>query len=99
MTLNTKEERQKMSEGIIEIMGELNPHLRDVVDWPQSQPPGGYDNLANYIGSEKEYPGENDGYVYQKYNAVVNALFFGCLKVMEKIAIDLDEVEDALLFK
>ena len=76
-----------------------NNNLRDVVDWPQSQPPGGYDNLANYIGSEKEYPGENDGYVYQKYNAVVNALFFGCLKVMEKIAIDLDEVEDALLFK
>ena len=33
MTLNTKEERQKMSEGIIEIMGELNPHLRDVVDF------------------------------------------------------------------
>ena len=76
-----------------------NNNLRDIVDWPQSQPPGGFNNLAHYIGSEKEYPGENDGYVYQKYNAVVNALFFGCLKVMEKIAIDLDELEDALLFK
>ena len=76
-----------------------NNNLRDIVDWPQAQPPGGFDNLTHYIGSEKEYPGENDGYVYQKYNAVVNALFFGCLKIMEKIAIDLGKVEDALLFK
>ena len=76
-----------------------NNNLRDIVDWPQAQPPGGFDNLTHYIGSEKEYPGENDGYVYQKYNAVVNALFFGCLKIMEKIAIDLGKAEDALLFK
>jgi hypothetical protein len=76
-----------------------NNNLRDIVDWPQAQPPGGFDNLTHYIGTEKEYPGENDGYVYQKYNAVVNALFFGCLKIMEKIALDLSKVEDALIFK
>ena len=77
----------------IKIIGE-KIILRDVVDWPQSQPPGGYDNLANYIGSESIL--ENDGYVYQKYNAVVNALFwmFSHGKIY-----DLDEVEDALLFK
>lgn len=33
MTLTDKAERQKMANGIIEIMGELNPHLRDVVDF------------------------------------------------------------------
>ncbi|MAD50245.1 MAG: methionyl-tRNA formyltransferase [Flavobacteriales bacterium] len=33
MTINDKAERQKMANGIIEIMGELNPHLRDVVDF------------------------------------------------------------------
>jgi hypothetical protein len=33
MTLTEKAERQKMANGIIEIMGELNPHLRDVVDF------------------------------------------------------------------
>lgn len=33
MTLKDKEERQKMANGIIDIMGELNPQLRDVVDF------------------------------------------------------------------
>ena len=33
MTLKTRKERQKMANGIIEIMGELNPQLRDVVDF------------------------------------------------------------------
>lgn len=33
MTITDKAERQKMANGIIEIMGELNPHLRDVVDF------------------------------------------------------------------
>ena len=76
-----------------------NNNLRDIVDWPQARPPGGFDDLAHFTGSEKEYPGENDGYVYQKYNAVVNSLFFGSLKIMEKIAIDLNKTKDALIFK
>ncbi len=76
-----------------------NNNLRDIVDWPQSKPPGGFDNLENFIGEEKEYAGENDGYVYQKYNAVVNALFYGALKRMEKIAIDLEKKEDIILFQ
>lgn len=33
MTLKNKDERQKMANGIIDIMGELNPQLRDVVDF------------------------------------------------------------------
>ena len=33
MTLKDKEKRQKMANGIIDIMGELNPQLRDVADF------------------------------------------------------------------
>ena len=33
LTLKDKEERQKMANGIIDIMGELNPQLRDVEDF------------------------------------------------------------------
>tara|TARA_B100000886_G_scaffold340523_1_gene310818 strand:+ start:8851 stop:9477 length:627 start_codon:yes stop_codon:yes gene_type:complete len=33
MTLKKKEDRQKMVNGIIDIMGELNPQLRDVADF------------------------------------------------------------------
>tara|TARA_B100000161_G_scaffold223146_1_gene168688 strand:- start:1348 stop:1974 length:627 start_codon:yes stop_codon:yes gene_type:complete len=33
LTLKDKEERQKMANGIIDIMGELNPQLRDVADF------------------------------------------------------------------
>lgn len=75
-----------------------NNNLRDIVDWPQAQPPGGFDNLDHYIGTEKEHPGENDGYVYQTYNAVVNALYYGALKKMEKIALDLNKKEDVVLY-
>ena len=32
-SLNDRVERQKMAEGIIDLMGELNPHLRDVDDF------------------------------------------------------------------
>ena len=76
-----------------------NNNLRDIVDWPQTQPPGGYENLKHFTGTEKEHPGENDGYVYQTYNAVVNALYYGALKIMEEIALDLDQKEDLSLFQ
>jgi len=33
ISLKDNEERQKMAEGIIDLMGELNPHLRDVNDF------------------------------------------------------------------
>jgi len=33
MTIKDRKERQKFANGIINIMGELNPHLRDVVDF------------------------------------------------------------------
>jgi len=75
-----------------------NNNLRDIVDWPQAAPPGGYDNLDHFKGTEKEHPGENDGYVYQTYNAVVNALYYGALKIMENIAKDLNKSDDVALY-
>lgn len=76
-----------------------NNKLRDIVDWPQAIPPGGYTNLEYYIGDEKEYPGENDGYVYQTYNAVVNALYYGALNYMKNMAQYLGKTEDKTLFE
>ncbi|NDB04002.1 MAG: hypothetical protein EBY38_10130 [Flavobacteriaceae bacterium] len=75
-----------------------NNNLRDIVDWPQAAPPGGYDNLDHFKGTEKEHPGENDGYVYQTYNAVVNALYYGALKIMVNIATDLNKSDDVALY-
>jgi alpha-L-rhamnosidase len=76
-----------------------NNNLRDIVDWPQSKPPGGYTDLSDFTGTEKQYPGENDGYVFQTYNAVVNALYYGTLNVMVKIAAALDQKEDSAMYR
>ncbi len=76
-----------------------NNLLRDIVDWPQKNPPGGYTDLEDYIGSEKEHPGENDGYVYETYNAVVNALYYGALRYMKHTATYLGKTDDAAFFE
>ena len=60
--------------------------LHDNVDWPQT---------GEYIGSEKEYKGETDGFVYNNYNAVVNAYYYRNLVLMQKIALVLNKPEDA----
>lgn len=51
--------------------------LHDNVDWPQT---------GSYVGDEKEYAGETDGFVYNGYNAVVNAYYYRSLVLMQKIA-------------
>ncbi|HVZ25574.1 MAG TPA: alpha-L-rhamnosidase C-terminal domain-containing protein [Sediminibacterium sp.] len=60
--------------------------LKDNVDWPQR---------GSYIGPEKEYGGETDGFVYCTYNAVVNAYYYHCLGLMQKIATVLGKSSDA----
>ena len=60
--------------------------LHDNVDWPQT---------GNYIGPEKEHPGETDGFVYNPYNAVVNAYYYRSLLLMEKMARLLQKTADA----
>lgn len=64
--------------------------LKDNVDWPQK---------GDYIGPEKEYGGETDGFVYTDYNAVVNAYYYHCLQLMQKIADVLDKKDDAKMYQ
>ncbi len=60
--------------------------LHDNVDWPQT---------GDYIGNEKEYKGETDGFVFNTYNAVINAYYYRNLVLMEKIANLLGKPTDA----
>lgn len=60
--------------------------LHDNVDWPQT---------GDYIGNEKEYKGETDGFVYNTYNSVINAYYYRNLFLMQKIANVLGKREDA----
>lgn len=61
--------------------------LKDIVDWPQPQ--------NGYIGNEKQYPGETDGFVFSTYNSVVNAWYYQNLVLMQKIALLLNKPTDA----
>lgn len=63
--------------------------LHDNVDWPQT---------GDYIGPEKEYKGETDGFVYNTYNSVINAYYYRNLVLMQKIALVLGKKEDAQLY-
>lgn len=64
--------------------------LHDIVDWPQK---------SGFIGTEKEYDGETDGFVFNTYNAVVNAYYYRNLVLMQKIAALLHKNEDAKLYE
>ena len=61
--------------------------LKDIVDWPQQQ--------NGYIGTEKQYSGETDGFVFSTYNSVVNAWYYQNLVLMQKIALLLNKPTDA----
>ena len=64
--------------------------LRDNVDWPHG---------SKYIGNEKEYDGEQDGFVFDDYNAVVNAYYYHALGLMKKIALVLNKKDDATFYE
>jgi alpha-L-rhamnosidase len=64
--------------------------LHDNVDWPQT---------GNYIGDEKEFGGETDGFVYNTYNAVVNAYYYRSLLLMQRIALALKKDKDAKYYE
>ncbi len=49
--------------------------LRDITDWP----PAGW-------GNNPEVMGERDGFVFQPYNTVINALFYKNMKIMAEFA-------------
>lgn len=64
--------------------------LHDIVDWPQN---------GNFIGSEKSHAGETDGFVFNTYNAVVNAYYYRNLVLLEKMAKLLQKKEDAANYR
>lgn len=64
--------------------------LRDNVDWPHS---------SGYIGNEKEYDGETDGFVYNSYNSVINAYYYHDLVLMKQIAVLLGKNNDAVFYE
>jgi len=64
--------------------------LHDNVDWPQT---------GSYIGDEKEFGGETDGFVYQTYNAVINAYYYRNLILMQQIAAVLNKPNDVKFYK
>ncbi|HEY1056562.1 MAG TPA: alpha-L-rhamnosidase C-terminal domain-containing protein, partial [Emticicia sp.] len=64
--------------------------LHDNVDWPQT---------GDFIGNEKEYKGETDGFVFNTYNAVINAYYYRNLVFLQKIAQILEKKEDAIEYE
>lgn len=64
--------------------------LKDNVDWPQR---------GDYIGNEKEYGGETDGFEYNDYNAVINSFYYADLLLMKKIAGVLGKKTDVAFYE
>lgn len=62
--------------------------IKDIIDWPQS----------GYVGSEKELPGEADGYKRTKHNTVVNSYYYQTLRLMAKISDVLGKKDDSAEF-
>jgi arylsulfatase A-like enzyme len=68
--------------------GERKIKLRDIVDWPS----------ANWQGNP-EVTGERDGFVFMPNNTVINAMFYGNMRIMAEFARVLDKPDDALDFE
>lgn len=64
--------------------------LKDIVDWPRG---------GGYIGKEKQYQGETDGFVFCKLNAVVNAFYYRNLVLMARLAKVLGKEADAVFYE
>lgn len=64
--------------------------LKDIVDWPRG---------GGYIGKEKQYQGETDGFVFCKLNAVVNAFYYRNLVIMSRLAKVLGREADAVFYE
>ena len=62
--------------------------LADIVDWPSAGWGGDPNNL-----------GERDGYVFKKYNTVVNAFYYENMRIMTEFATILGKQKDAVDFK
>ncbi|MBR4756679.1 MAG: alpha-L-rhamnosidase [Bacteroidales bacterium] len=65
-----------------------NASIRDIVDWPHS----------GNLGLKAGEGGEDDGFVYTDYNAVVNAYAYKALMIIEDVASLLGKTEDSVRF-
>lgn len=77
----------KQNSDLMESIHFKGKEIRDIVDWPQA---GGF-------GQDKK-PGESDYFVFQDYNAVVNAYHYQALYLMSKIAECLGKINDSSFF-
>lgn len=64
-------------------------NLRDIVDWPHT----------GILGLGKAEGGETDGFVFERYNAVVNAWYYHALQAMAKMAGAMGKQTDAAALK
>jgi len=64
--------------------------LHDNVDWPQT---------GDFVGNEKEHKGETDGFVYNTYNAVINAYYYRNLILMQQMAVVLGRKLEAKFYE
>ncbi len=64
--------------------------LKDIVDWPRG---------GGFIGKEKQYEGEIDGFVFCKLNAVVNAFYYRNLVLMSRFAKVMGKDADAVFYE
>ncbi len=64
--------------------------LKDIVDWPRG---------GGFIGKEKQYEGEIDGFVFCKLNAVVNAFYYRNLVLMSRLAKVMGKDADAVFYE
>lgn len=78
----------KQSKEFLNSINFKGKELKDIVDWPQ----------AGILGLEKDNPGETDGFVFDDYNAVVNAFYFKALNDLASIARSLSKIEDVEMF-
>jgi alpha-L-rhamnosidase len=78
----------KLSPNIKKAIHFNGPALKDIVDWPHS----------GILGVDAKEAGETDGFVFTKYNAVVNAFYYKSLAVLAKMAHDLGKPTDAKMY-
>lgn len=78
----------KLTQEVLDSIHFKGGGFRDIVDWPHS-------GLA---GNENEKSGETDGFVFNDFNAVVNAYHFFALNSMKKFATILGKDDDVKFF-
>ncbi|HYH04996.1 MAG TPA: alpha-L-rhamnosidase C-terminal domain-containing protein, partial [Bacillota bacterium] len=89
ISTRTGKQTPEFLKGIRKLSFDGKADLRDIVDWPQN----------GVKDDEKEYRGETDGFVFNTYNAVVNAFYYNTLRLMEKIARVVDQPADAVIYR